>query len=95
MRFTNSLEGNMKYLILVTLFIVSSCAKTVDSIQDSFVTQVNSVKSARLECYSAGGKFFDYRHDGPIWENKNGGYRITKMDKLITVNGDCVLTENF
>lgn len=80
-------------LSLLTLMI--GCAKTIDGLQDGFVTNVNSVKSAKLECYSAGGKFFDYEHNGPIWENQNGGYRITKNDSLITVNGDCVLTERF
>lgn len=81
--------------LLLCLLLVTSCAKTIDGIQDSLVVNSNSVKTARLECYSAGGKFFDYTHDGPIWENQNGGYRITKMKSLITVNGDCVLTENF
>lgn len=86
----------MKFITLLILpMFFTSCAKTIDSIKDGFVTNANSVKAARLECYSAGGKFFDYTHDGPIWENKNGGYRITKDDMLITVNGDCVLTERF
>ena len=81
----------MKTILL--LFVVTGCARTIDGLQDSFTTEVNAVKSARLKCYSAGGKFFDYTHNGPIWENKNGGYRISHRDKLVTVNGDCVLTE--
>ena len=84
-----------KILLLVVLLSSVSCAKMIDGFQDGVVTNMNSVKKAKLECYSAGGKFFDYQHDGPIWENQNGGYRITLMDKLITVNGDCVLTEEF
>lgn len=84
-----------KILVIAALLSLTSCAKFIDSFQDNLVTNVNSVKKAHLECYSAGGKFFDYTHDGPIWENKNGGYRITHMDKLVTVNGDCVLTEHF
>jgi hypothetical protein len=82
-------------IILIALFLFTGCEKLIDEVQDTLVTNVNSVKHARLECYSAGGKFFDYEHDGPIWENENGGYRITKMHELITVNGDCVLTEKF
>lgn len=85
----------MKLLVLAGLLALTSCARSIDAFQDTFTTEVNSVKSAQLECYSAGGKFFDYTHNGPIWENKNGGYRITHIDKLVTVNGDCVLTENY
>lgn len=85
----------MKNVLLLLILLLSvSCSRERDQFSDSFSVSSKEIKRSRIECYSGGEVFFSHESTKRVWAN-NGKFEVVEKDRLITIDGDCILFEYF